>query len=156
MKLPKLEYLDKRRDACEVPNCSGASIKTYRRVFLCSLHAQQILNGTLDSSILDSLGPRCYIYVLASSQVKLLKFGRSREPLHRFRQIRDGSPVDVDFVGYCLDPQNGTTEGDIHKYLAKYRVNGEWFTDCEETRQIAKLIQEGDADSIIKACKSLK
>ena len=50
-----------------------------------------------------------YLYVLEAPCVNLLKFGRSENPMRRFRQVLDGSPVEIKMLGYCLDPEKGRT-----------------------------------------------
>lgn len=147
---------DLYRDICTIPNCINSAEKFYRNLFLCPMHAQQIQNGTFDPAPLLEGRDRVYIYALEADGANLLKFGRSTNPLKRYFQIKDGSPIDIKLLGYCYDPHGGSTETEIHKYLDKFNVKGEWFTATPESLRVAEFIKNEEIEELLKTCKSRK
>lgn len=63
-----------------------------------------------------------------------IKIGYTRGPLkRRLDAIARNLPGDLEIIGHIPGPR--VLEQEIHKHLKKYRLKGEWFTDCAETRR---------------------
>lgn len=71
-----------------------------------------------------------------------IKIGFSVKPGDRIKTLSTGSPHHLKLVGTM--PGSYRLEKAIHQQLAEYRVQGEWFTDCEWVRFVVDtLLTEG-------------
>ena len=143
MQTERLDYLqyEKTFHGCRILGCPNEAKNYYKGVKYCPLHVMEIRDGKLNfDQIFESRKTDVFLYVLEAPEVNLLKFGQSTNPEKRHRQVRDGSPVDVELLGYCLDPAKGKLEAWVHAYLYQHRTKGGWFRDHSETRGMADLI----------------
>lgn len=80
--------------------------------------------------------PVTYTYFIFNERSKAIKIGKSQNVQQRFSAIAASVPDPLEL----LHSHPEDIERKLHKKLAKHRLNGEWFTDCEEVRnEIARL-----------------
>ena len=143
MQTERLDYLnyEKTFHRCRILGCCNEAKNYYKGIKYCSLHAIEIRDGKLNFDQISFLRKQdIFLYALEAPEVGLLKFGQSTNPEKRHRQVRDGSPVDVELLGYCLDPEKGKLEAWVHAYLYQHRSKGEWFRDNVDSRAMANMI----------------
>ena len=138
----RLDWLihEPKFNGCRKAGCLNEAKNFYKGDMYCPQHAREARDRSKDQLTLLNTGKSVYLYVLEAPEIKLLKFGRSENPNKRFRQVSDGSPVELSMLGFCQDPEQGRTETWIHAYLHMHRAKGEWFRDHQECRDIARLI----------------
>lgn len=87
-----------------------------------------------------TFGFRCYtiLYAIEAPAVSRIKFGVTANVDKRFRQLANGSPVELNLFGYVWTPPE--FEAAVFSFLAEDRVQGEWFERTERSRSIAALI----------------
>lgn len=79
-----------------------------------------------------------HVYVIKSSNSKLVKIGYAVKPEQRARELQTGSPGKLT-VAWSL-PGRERLERELHRRFADYRKNGEWFD----------LTQLGDAVTVVR------
>jgi hypothetical protein len=79
-----------------------------------------------------------HVYVIKSSNSKLVKIGYAVKPEQRARELQTGSPGKLT-VAWSL-PGHEQLERELHRRFADYRKNGEWFD----------LTQLGDAVTVVR------
>lgn len=79
-----------------------------------------------------------HVYVIKSSNSKLVKIGHAVKPEQRARELQTGSPGKLT-VAWSL-PGHERLERELHRRFADYRKNGEWFD----------LTQLGDAVTVVR------
>jgi hypothetical protein len=108
-----------------------------------------------------------FIYVIRGDH-GLIKIGVSVNPSARLAQLRTASPSALSFVYMGALRSNGyAVEGEVHRTLANYRQNGEWFT-CPVDMAVAAIsaaayrlgepLTSGDprlADEIVRAVAAI-
>jgi hypothetical protein len=95
-------------------------------------HQTERRNGTF--------GFRCYsiLYAIEAVDVARIKFGVTSNIDKRFRQLCNGSPVELTLLGHVWMPD--VAEAHVFDFLKDDRVHGEWFVKTERSRSIAALI----------------
>jgi|GEM_PF-4330174 len=79
-----------------------------------------------------------HLYVMRSG-TGLIKIGRSSSPLARLRTLQLVSGMQIELVAVL--PDRGSEERAVHAALARYRLNGEWFSPRGNFRSdLAKII----------------
>jgi hypothetical protein len=77
-----------------------------------------------------------------------IKIGRSKDVTARMKDLSCGSARPLSLIASV----NGHSkhESKVHAELADYRLNGEWFADCQEVRSaISRYVESGiSVDSI--------
>ncbi|MFJ1667392.1 GIY-YIG nuclease family protein [Streptomyces bottropensis] len=79
-----------------------------------------------------------HVYVIKSSNSKLVKIGYAVKPEQRARELQTGSPGKLT-VAWSL-PGHEQLERELHRRFADYRKNGEWFD----------LTQLGDSVTVVR------
>lgn len=73
---------------------------------------------------------------------RAIKIGTSTEVGDRFRALQSASADKLEFLG-CV-AASGKHEREIHKMLANFRLEGEWFADCADVRSLVNdLLRNG-------------
>jgi hypothetical protein len=90
--------------------------------------------------ILDSQELPTFLYAFVDNKNKLVKFGKSQNPVSRLGTVRTDNAMDIKLAGYCPH-EEPMTEKIVHAKLKAYRVSGEWFRICDETNAVIKEIQ---------------
>lgn len=87
-----------------------------------------------------TFGFRCYtaLYAIEAKEVGRIKFGVTADVDKRYRQLCNGSPVELELVGHIWAPSE--FEGGVFEFLKDDRIWGEWFLRTERSRSIAALI----------------
>lgn len=87
-----------------------------------------------------TFGFRCYtiLYAIEARDVGRIKFGVTSDIGKRFRQLSNGSPVELDLTGYVWAPPE--FEAAVFDFLKDDRIWGEWFLRTERSRSIAALV----------------
>lgn len=80
-----------------------------------------------------------YVYFIGSE--RLVKIGRSREPLERIRSLQTGH---VETLALLLVIPNGEREREFHQRFSHLRARGEWF---ERGDDLMRFIEEEKARS---------
>lgn len=76
-----------------------------------------------------------YIYLIHDSIVKAYKIGYSNNPIARLNQLQTGSARSTLKLLYTFAAES-SLEAEIHEYLYDYRLQGEWFEECEAVLSI--------------------
>lgn len=81
----------------------------------------------------------CYVYLLLCADDDIhIKIGMSQEPLKRALALRNNCPLPLNTMA-VVDLQSRRMalglERDLHKALANWRTNGEWFKFSLEDKQ---------------------
>src|SRR4051812_14349367 len=79
--------------------------------------------------LIEKHGEPDYLYAIVDRQKELVKFGKSKNPGQRLRAIKTGNPADLELWAHCIH-EIPFTEREVHKRLAKLRIDGEWFSLC--------------------------
>lgn len=70
--------------------------------------------------------PERQLYVFGSDADKHVRIGVSRDPAKRLSSMQTGNPYKLKIL--LLHPADDPAlEADVHRHLALFRVNGEWF-----------------------------
>jgi len=83
------------------------------------------------------------IYAIHCPELKAFKFGRTRigNVAGRLKEIQCGCAVPLTVYAHCI--HESSLEYIIHRRLHGFRMKGEWFSDCHETRLVADAIRRG-------------
>ena len=90
--------------------------------------------------LLDTEPEPTYLYAIGRNFGVAIKFGKSKQPLFRLKQIRAYSPDNVVLLGFCLE-KSPLTEKEVHEKLKPYRLKGEWFYRTPEVEEILEQIK---------------
>lgn len=87
-----------------------------------------------------TFGFRCYtiLYAIEAADVSRIKFGVTSNIDKRYRQLCNGSPVELALLGHLWMPTEA--EAYVFDFLREDRIHGEWFVKTERSRSIAALI----------------
>ena len=66
------------------------------------------------------------LYIIQSDNFGAIKIGRSKDPQKRLKELQTGNPNKLKLIATFKD--KGWLEKILHEKLAKYRLNGEWFS----------------------------
>lgn len=66
-----------------------------------------------------------YLYFIQSKETGHIKIGRSVNPEKRIKALQTGSHRQLRLIASFQDM--GWREPELHEYLKKWRVSGEWF-----------------------------
>lgn len=84
------------------------------------------------------------IYVLRTRSAPFLKIGFTDNSISdRIKSIQTGCPFSLDLIH--VEQGDLASEKEIHKRLARHKVNGEWFELCEKTLGIFGLNDQSPA-----------
>lgn len=82
-----------------------------------------------------------YVYFISDGG-KSIKIGFSTDVATRFGSIATMSPVALSLIGAV--PGTRPQEQALHRELAAFRLNGEWFQDCQDVRRrIDEVLRDG-------------
>ena len=70
-----------------------------------------------------SKGHKFQTYFVQGQLTKLVKIGKSVDPLRRFSDLQVGSPDKLVLLGVI----KGDKEAELQKYFTCFRVHGEWY-----------------------------
>lgn len=68
-----------------------------------------------------------HLYIIQSDKTGTFKIGRANSPIERLDQLQTGSPYKLKLLLVLFN--QGYKEKELHKLLAKYRTQGEWFKE---------------------------
>ena len=91
-------------------------------------------------SLLDKNGLPVYLYAIADNRNKIVKFGKSQNPVHRLKTIKTGNALELYLCGYCKN-ESPLTEKEVHAKLKPFRVAGEWFRLSDEVQETILAIK---------------
>ncbi|HXT81400.1 MAG TPA: GIY-YIG nuclease family protein [Acetobacteraceae bacterium] len=83
------------------------------------------------------MGAHLYVIMGATGD---LKVGRSKNPKKRMRSMQTSHSAALRLIGVLRDA--GCREKEVHATLARYRVTGEWFRDCDAVRDALNAVFE--------------
>lgn len=92
--------------------------------------------------LLDKYDEPTYLYAIGEVGGKEVKLGVSKNPGYRLKQLQTGHPAKLVLWGFCKEA-SPLTEKEVHKFLAKDRIEGEWFSLTEATRLVVERIKVG-------------
>jgi len=86
-----------------------------------------------------------YVYIGCDASRAAYKIGMTIDPKARQREIRRMNPTFVIFSTFFVQDKR-KTEGLLHAYFSKKRIEGEWFTlDFSDIRKVVSLIAPSGA-----------
>lgn len=92
------------------------------------------------------------VYLIADTERKYCKIGKSINPKERLGGIQTSSPLDLEII--CTKEGSTNEEGYLHKKFQKYHIRGEWFQYNEEIVEYLNSIDIIPAKTIDKKAKS--
>lgn len=70
-----------------------------------------------------------HLYFIQTSNMGMIKIGRSIDPLKRLKQLQTGNPHILKLIHVFYN--QGDKENYLHFHLKEFRLKGEWFKyDC--------------------------
>lgn len=96
---------------------------------------------TLRNALSDDEPPACFVYFIGSGSA--IKIGRSVNPRKRLASLQTAHHDKLELL--AVMPGDTHTEANLHLMFAAYRLNGEWFRDCEEIRNYISEINSLEA-----------
>lgn len=99
---------------------------------------------------------RLYVYAISAPELKIFKIGKSHNPHHRFKVLKNEIPVELLLIGYVLDKSGGNLEIWLHAYLAGSRKRGEWFQDTPETLRVVEMIKNNRVVDLFETVRSVQ
>lgn len=98
-------------------------------------------------AILEKYEEPTYLYAIVDSSTGLVKFGVSKNPGWRIKQLRTGNAGELQLWGFC-ENASPLTEREVHKRLAADRKAGEWFSLSPEARAVINEIRASAGVSV--------
>lgn len=130
---------------CGVPDC----IRHLHRLERCYLHFVQY-KAKLPSATVTEIEeyerlfdrPMGRVYAVLCEESSAVKIGVSDDPERRVSRLQCANPHDLILLGYVDGGHD--LERKIHKYLADYRMRGEWFRYEGDAKLISDAIVSGN------------
>lgn len=76
-----------------------------------------------------------FIYLIHNADDKAYKIGKSDNPTTRLKQLQTGNARSILKLLYTFSAED-SVEYKIHEDLEDFRLNGEWFTECEAVLRV--------------------
>jgi hypothetical protein len=81
-----------------------------------------------------SIGQNEFCYIIQAVGGGPIKIGKAGDPGRRLKEIQTGYPYELKIVRLFRFPYSNTYgamlfENDMHRFLSKYRLRGEWFDE---------------------------
>lgn len=96
------------------------------------------------------------IYVLRCSKTGCLKIGASSSPLTRLRGIQATYPFDLEQVFESIPEDATAAEKAIHGALSRWRLNGEWFSDSVDRKQLLSVLTKNAGSILLNNMRMVK
>lgn len=68
---------------------------------------------------------KTFVYFIQCPVNGFIKIGYTTNVKHRFKNLKAGSPVELEMIGYIYGSKK--VEESLHKRFKRYRKHGEWF-----------------------------
>jgi hypothetical protein len=89
-------------------------------------------------------GEQVFVYFVQSIEGGPIKIGSAMDVERRLRDLQTGSSTTLKLLASVRGHKKLETW--VHGTLAAYRLNGEWFSDCWEVREVMfKLLRRASA-----------
>lgn len=98
-------------------------------------------------AILDKYDEPDFLYAIVDFKSQLVKFGKSKSPGMRLRQLKTGNAGDLKIWGFCPNVAP-LSERDVHTLLAAERVGGEWFRLCKASQAVIDNMRQASGECI--------
>lgn len=84
-----------------------------------------------------------YVYFMRQVSGGPIKIGHAVDPANRLRTAQPGNPDTLEILAVC----RGTVKSErfLHKYFAKHREQGEWFSPAPELMELISTLPTWEA-----------
>lgn len=96
-----------------------------------------------------------YVYFFQYEENGPIKIGRSIQWEERLKEVQLYCPYDVKVLAILESVDIAYVETTFHKYLAKHRMQGEWFAPHTDVLEVIKHINDKNPEKIAEMINSI-